>query len=42
MDFHRLAEERRVAYHSAIAERMRDHPEILENARQRVEGWLAS
>jgi hypothetical protein len=42
MDLHRLAEERSVAYHSAIAERLRDHPEILENARQRVERWLAS
>jgi len=42
MDLHRLAEERSVAYHSAIAERLRDHPEILENARRRVEGWLAS
>ena len=39
---HRLAEERSIAYHSAIAERLRDHPEILENARRRVEGWLAS
>jgi hypothetical protein len=42
MDLHRLAEERSVAYHSAIAERLQDHPEILENARQRVQGWLAS
>lgn len=31
-----------MAYHSVIAERLRDHPEILESARQRVEGWLAS
>jgi hypothetical protein len=42
MDLHRLAEERSVAYHSAIAERLRDHPEILENARRRVQEWLAS
>ncbi|MEA2604340.1 MAG: hypothetical protein QOF89_5332 [Acidobacteriota bacterium] len=42
MDLHRLAEERSVAYHSAIAERLRNHPEILENARQRVQEWLAS
>jgi len=42
MDLPRLGEERSVAYHSAIAERMRDHPEILENARQRVQEWLAS
>ena len=42
MDLHRLAEERSIAYHGAIAERLREHPEILEMARQRVEGWLAS
>ena len=42
MDLHRLAEERSIAYHTAIAERLRDHPEILEDARRRVEGWLAS
>src|SRR5258706_5714833 len=42
MDLHRLAEERSVAYHRAIAERMGDYPEILENARQRVQEWLAS
>jgi hypothetical protein len=42
VDLHRLAEERSIAYHSVIAGRLRDHPEILENARRRVEGWLAS
>jgi hypothetical protein len=42
MDLHRLAEERSVAYHSAIAERLRDYPEVLENARRRVQEWLAS
>jgi hypothetical protein len=40
MDLHRLSEERSIAYHSAIAERLRDHPEILANARQRVQSWL--
>lgn len=40
MDLHRLAEERSVAYHSAIAERLRVEPGILEHARQRVAGWL--
>jgi malate synthase len=40
MDLHRLAEERSVAYHRAIAERLRDRPEVLENARRRVQGWL--
>jgi len=42
MDLHRLAEERSIAYHSAIAERLEEQPEILANARRRVEGWLAS
>lgn len=42
MDPHRLAEERSVAYHRAIAERLRREPEILEKARQRAQGWLAS
>ncbi len=41
MDLHRLAQERSVAYHSAIAERLRIQPEVLDNARQRVESWLA-
>src|SRR5882724_3211565 len=40
MDPHRLAEERSVAYHGAIAERLRREPEVLERARRRVEGWL--
>jgi len=42
MDRHRLAEERSVAYHRAIAERLGEQPEILANARRRVEAWLAS
>jgi hypothetical protein len=42
MDLHRLAEERSVAYHSVIAERLRSQPEVLERARQRVQTWLAS
>lgn len=42
MDLHRLAVERSVAYHGAIAERLQDHPEILDNARRRVQEWLAS
>jgi hypothetical protein len=41
MDLHRLAEERSVAYHGAIAERLREQPEVLENARRRVQAWLA-
>ena len=42
MDSHRLADERRLAYHLAIAERLRQEPAALERARQRVRGWLAA
>lgn len=40
MDPHRLAEERSIAYHRVIAERFPTQPEILANARRRVESWL--
>lgn len=36
MDPHRLAEERSLAYHRLIAERLADDPAILERARVRV------
>ena len=42
MDPHRLSEERSVAYHRVIAERLRHQPEILEKARRHVATWLAS
>lgn len=42
MEPHRLAEERSVAYHRVIAERLRDQPAILDRARRRVQDWLAS
>ena len=42
MDLHRISEERSIAYHSAIAGRLRDQPEILANARQRVQSWLTT
>src|SRR5260370_36361193 len=42
MDLHRLAEERSVAYHWVIAERLGSEPELLAAARRRVRGWLAS
>lgn len=42
MDLHRLAEERSVAYHRVIAERLLSQPEILEKARRRVQEWLES
>jgi hypothetical protein len=41
VDLHRLAEERSIAYHRAVAERLRREPALLEVARARVEGWLA-
>jgi hypothetical protein len=42
MDPHRLAEERSVAYHSVIAERLQQQPEVLASARRRVQTWLTS
>jgi hypothetical protein len=42
MDAHRLAEERSVAYHRVIAERLKSQPEVLENARRRAETWLTT
>lgn len=42
MDLHRLGEERSIAYHRVIAERLPSQPEVLENARRRVQTWLAS
>jgi hypothetical protein len=40
MDLHRLAEERRIAFHRAVAARMGQDGEVLRRARARVEGWL--
>jgi hypothetical protein len=42
MDLHRLGEERSVAYHRVIAERLPSQPEILAMARGRVQEWLAA
>jgi hypothetical protein len=42
MDPHRLAEERSVAYHRVIAERLQDRPEILARARRRIQALLSS
>jgi hypothetical protein len=39
---HRLAEERSVAFHRAVAERLGSDPDVLERARKRVSSWLAS
>lgn len=40
VDAHRLAEERSVALHAAVAERLRADPAVLVRARARVAGWL--
>lgn len=40
MSSHRLAEERSLALHRAIAERVRDDASILPRARGRVRQWL--
>jgi len=39
---HRLAEERSLALHRAIADKLDSDPESLERARARVRGWLES
>jgi hypothetical protein len=39
MNLHRLAEERSIALHSAIAARLRRDQAIVERARVRVAGW---
>lgn len=40
MDLHRLAEERSLAYHRAIAERIAQDPSVLDRARERVRAWI--
>lgn len=42
MDPHRLAEERSIALHAAIVQRLRSNPAILERARARVQAWRRS
>jgi hypothetical protein len=41
MDLHRLAEERSLAYHRVVAERLRTDPRVLARARERVRLWIA-
>ena len=41
MNRHRLAEERSLAYHAVIAERLRGDPALLDRAQARVRAWLA-
>jgi hypothetical protein len=42
VDPHRLAEERSIALHRAVAAKLRAHPELVERARQRTETWRAT
>ena len=42
MDRHRLAEERSIALHRAVADQLRKDPRLLERARERVRGWRDS
>ena len=37
---HQLAEERSLALHREVAHRLRDRPELLDAARERVREWL--
>jgi hypothetical protein len=41
MNLHELAEERSLAIHRVVAERLRRDPALLDAARARVRGWLA-
>ena len=40
MDLHRLAEERSIAFHRKVLERIHAEPDILDRARARTRGWL--
>ncbi|HEX3594944.1 MAG TPA: hypothetical protein VHU80_07580 [Polyangiaceae bacterium] len=40
LDLHRLGEERSIAMHRAIAEKLESDPSILRAARARVKSWL--
>jgi hypothetical protein len=39
---HRLAEERSLAFHRAVADRLAAEPELLDRARARVRSWIES
>lgn len=41
MNAHRLAEDRSLALHRVIAQRLEGDPSILERARERVATWIA-
>jgi len=40
VNLHRLAEERSLALHRAIAERLSEDPSVLKRARTRVQRWM--
>lgn len=40
MSLHRLAEERSLAYHRVVAERIRNDPRLLDDVRARLEDWI--
>ena len=42
MNLHHLAEERSLAYHALIADKIERDPALLDVARRRVAEWLAS
>lgn len=42
MNAHRLSEERSLALHRAVAERIASDPSVLERARERVRKWIVS
>jgi hypothetical protein len=42
MDRHRLAEERSIALHREVAARLRADATLVDAARVRVDGWLAT
>jgi len=40
VNLHELAEERSIAMHAAVADRLRADPSLLDAVRGRIEGWL--
>jgi hypothetical protein len=40
VNLHHLAEERSLAYHRLVADRLLSTPSLVEQARARVQGWL--
>lgn len=40
MSLHRLAEERSLAYHRVVADRIRNDPRLLDSVRARLHEWI--